>query len=159
MSKIIHKKLDNMPQTDNQAFKKYEQVEKKQTYTLSEQDGQEDFDNDFQIKTCDLSQWLYGSDSEKKHFSNELGQAFEEIGFAILINHGQDAKFYQKMESVFSTLPMLSSLNPEYKTILAMELLGLREGFVMAVNNITFFIMWVAFIPIILLPFCKMRDD
>tara|TARA_B110000116_G_C16614994_1_gene481169 strand:- start:272 stop:871 length:600 start_codon:yes stop_codon:yes gene_type:complete len=67
--------------------------------------------------------------------------------------------FNQKMESVFSTLPMLSSLNPEYKTILAMELLGLREGFVMAVNNITFFIMWVAFIPIILLPFCKMRDD
>ena len=112
MSKIIHKKLDNMPQTENQAFKKYEQVEKNQTYTLSEQDGQEEFDNDFQIKTCDLSQWLYGSDSEKKHFSNELGQAFEEIGFAILINHGQDAKFYQKMESVckefFQTNPEIN---------------------------------------------------
>ncbi len=66
--------------------------------------------------------------------------------------------FSQKMESVFKTLPMLSSLNPEYKTILAMELLGLREGFVMAVNNITYIIMWVAFIPIILLPFCKMKS-
>ena len=67
--------------------------------------------------------------------------------------------FNQKMESIFSTLPMLSSLNPEYKTILAIELLGLREGFVMAVNNITYVIMWVAFIPIILLPFCKMKND
>ena len=67
--------------------------------------------------------------------------------------------FNQKMESVFSSLPMFSSLNPEYKTILAIELLGLREGFVMAVNNITYVIMWVAFIPIILLPFCKMKND
>ena len=67
--------------------------------------------------------------------------------------------FNQKMESIFSSLPMFSSLNPEYKTILAIELLGLREGFVMAVNNITYVIMWVAFIPIILLPFCKMKND
>ena len=67
--------------------------------------------------------------------------------------------FNQKMESVFSSLPMLASLNPEYKTILAIELLGLREGFVMAVNNITFFIMWVGFIPIILLPLCKIKND
>jgi MFS transporter, DHA2 family, multidrug resistance protein len=66
--------------------------------------------------------------------------------------------FTQKMEGLFKTLPMFSSLNPEYKTILAMELLGLREGFVMAVNNITFVILWVAFIPIILLPFCKMKN-
>ena len=66
--------------------------------------------------------------------------------------------FTQKMEGLFKTLPMLSSLNPEYKTILAMESLGLREGFVMAVNNITFIILWVAFIPIILLPFCKMKN-
>ena len=59
------------------------------------------------------------------------------------------------MDNLFSSLPMLSSLNPEYKTIMAIELLGLREGFIMAINNITFFIMWFGFIPIILLPFCK----
>ena len=65
------------------------------------------------------------------------------------------AGFNKKMDNLFSSLPMLSSLNPEYKTIMAIELLGLREGFIMAINNITFFIMWFGFIPIILLPFCK----
>ena len=45
--------------------------------------------------------------------------------------------------------------DPEYKSIMAIEMLGLREGFIMAINNITFVIMWFGFIPIILLPFCK----
>ena len=63
--------------------------------------------------------------------------------------------FKNKMDSLFNSLPMLSILNPEYKSIMAIEMLGLREGFIMAINNITFFIMWFGFIPIILLPFCR----
>ena len=45
------------------------------------------------------------------------------------------------MDSLFNSLPMLSSLDPEYRSLMAIEMLGLREGFIMAINNITFFIM------------------
>ena len=65
----------------------------------------------------------------------------------------------QKIEGLFSTLPMISNLNPEYKTIIAAEMLGQREGFIMAINNITFIIVWVAFIPILLLPLCKNQKN
>ena len=65
----------------------------------------------------------------------------------------------KKIEGLFSTLPMISNLNPEYKTIIAAEMLGQREGFIMAINNITFIIVWVAFIPILLLPLCKNQKN
>tara|TARA_B100000700_G_C15041046_1_gene855356 strand:- start:2897 stop:3520 length:624 start_codon:yes stop_codon:yes gene_type:complete len=63
--------------------------------------------------------------------------------------------FKDKMDSILSSLPMLSSLDPNYRSLIAIESLGLREGFIMAINNITFFIMWFGFIPILLLPFCR----
>ena len=63
------------------------------------------------------------------------------------------------MEGVFSSLPMVSNLDPEYKTIIAAEMLGQREGFIMAVNNITYLIVWIALIPILLIPFCKIKTD
>ena len=59
------------------------------------------------------------------------------------------------MEGIFSSLPMISNLDPNYKTIIAAEMLGQREAFIIAVNNIMFIIVWIAFIPIILIPFCK----
>ena len=61
----------------------------------------------------------------------------------------------QKMEGLFSSLPMISNLDPNYKTIIAAEMLGQREGFIIAVNNIMFTIVWIALIPIILIPLCK----
>ena len=61
----------------------------------------------------------------------------------------------QKMEGIFSSLPMISNLDPNYKTIIATEMLGQREAFIIAVNNIMFIIVWIAFIPIILIPLCK----
>ena len=64
-----------------------------------------------------------------------------------------------QMEGVFSSLPMVSNLDPEYKTIIAAEMLGQREGFIMAVNNITYLIVWIALIPILLIPFCKIKTD
>ena len=63
----------------------------------------------------------------------------------------------QKMEGLFSSLPMISNLDPNYKTIIAAEMLGQREGFIIAVNNIMFTIVWIALIPIILIPLCKIE--
>jgi len=42
----------------NQEFKKYEQVRKDQTYNLSEREGEEQYDEEYQIKTCDDSIFL-----------------------------------------------------------------------------------------------------
>ena len=50
---------------------------------------------------------------------------------------------------------MISNLDPNYKTIIAAEMLGQREAFIIAINNIMFIIVWIAFIPIILIPLCK----
>ena len=52
---------------------------------------------------------------------------------------------------------MISNLDPNYKTIIATEMLGQREAFIIAVNNIMFIIVWIAFIPIILIPLCKKK--
>ena len=61
----------------------------------------------------------------------------------------------QKFQGLFQNFPVLPNFTPDFKTLLAAEILGQREGFIMALNNITFVIMWFAIIPIILLPFCK----
>jgi isopenicillin N synthase-like dioxygenase len=80
--------------SQNQEFRRYEQVHKNQNYYLSEQPDQEEFDNDFAIKTVDFS--LFRDDNPR--FVAELGSALEEIGFAILSNHGIDQNLYHQCE-------------------------------------------------------------
>ena len=65
----------------------------------------------------------------------------------------------QKIEGLYQNFPVLPNFTPNFKALLAAEILGLREGFIMAINNITFFIMWFAIIPIVLLPLCKKTND
>ncbi|HEY6842906.1 MAG TPA: 2OG-Fe(II) oxygenase family protein [Thermoanaerobaculia bacterium] len=72
----------------NQDYIRYEQVEKKQSYHLAE-DPREAFDDDFQIRTCDM---------RSPDFARELGDALREIGFAILEGHGVDAALYDEAE-------------------------------------------------------------
>lgn len=79
----------------NQAFSAYEQVEKQQVYNLSEHADKEAFDTDYQIKTCDMSNYFSGGETGKAQFAQELGSALESIGFAILINHKVDPALYQ----------------------------------------------------------------
>ena len=69
----------------NRDYIDYEQVSKDQTYSLAEQAGTEEFDDDFEIRTCDLSRFLEGDELERAAFSQELGTALHEIGFAILV--------------------------------------------------------------------------
>lgn len=82
----------------NQEFKKYEQVNKNQKYLLAEHENLEEFDEDYQIKTCNMSQYFTGSELGKTQFSNELGEALESIGFAILSGHGINEKLYETAE-------------------------------------------------------------
>jgi isopenicillin N synthase-like dioxygenase len=70
----------------NQDFIRYDQVEKRQTYHLAEAE-QEEFDDAFQIRICDL---------RAPDFATQLGDALREIGFAILDGHGVDPALYDE---------------------------------------------------------------
>ena len=76
----------------NQDFIKYDQVEKKQVYNLSEIDGEDQFDEDYIIKTVDMFGFLSGDPEKIETFSQELGEAMENIGFVI----PQSVREYQR---------------------------------------------------------------
>ena len=85
----------------NQDFIRYDQVEKRQTYQLAEAEGEEQFDDDFRIRTCDM---------RAPDFPAQLGAALREIGFAILDGHGVDPALYdeaeRKVEEMFGRLTL-----------------------------------------------------
>jgi len=82
---------------NNQDFKNFDQVNKTQNYQLSES-SDESFDDEFQIKTVDMSAALSGDKGAFACFSDELGKAMEEIGFVIITGHGIDTDLYQQAE-------------------------------------------------------------
>ena len=69
----------------NRDYARYDQVTKSHTYHLAETDGDEVFDDQFEVRTCDLSQYLDGDATERERFAHDLGSALAEIGFAILV--------------------------------------------------------------------------
>ncbi len=86
-------------QATNRDYIDYDQVDKRQSYAFAEQaDGQELFDEEFEIRTCDLSRYLAGDERERAAFADELGSALREIGFAILTGHGVDPELYARCE-------------------------------------------------------------
>ena len=82
----------------NQEFRRYEQVNKDQSYSLSEDRESDEFDDDFEIKTCDMASYFKGGQEGRRAFADELGNALKEIGFAILVNHGVDPTLYDQAE-------------------------------------------------------------
>jgi len=54
---------------------------------------------------------------------------------------------------VFNRLSIISNIDPEHKTIIATKMLEQRQELIMYLNNITYLIVWITFIPIILFPF------
>jgi hypothetical protein len=59
----------------------YDQVSKP-AYHLAEQDpGDEAFDDNFTIRTCDIGRALHGNARDRAVFAGELGAAMQEIGF------------------------------------------------------------------------------
>ena len=78
----------------SQEFIRYDQVDKPHSYHLAEDARHDVFDDDFQLKTCDLGQFLHGGDQGKRQFADDLGSALEDIGFAVLEGHGVDPQLY-----------------------------------------------------------------
>ena len=94
----------------NQDFSRYDQVRKPQSYRLSESaEADEAFDDETIIRTCDMGDWFHGGEAGKTRFSQALGSAMEEIGFAILVNHGIDGALFERTEATlhefFETIP------------------------------------------------------
>jgi len=94
----------------NQDFSKYDQVDKPQSYNLVEHEQDEQFDEDYEIKTCDLSLFTQGGEEGKAAFAQQLGEAMEGIGFAILSGHGVDIRLYdlayRKVREIFEDIPL-----------------------------------------------------
>jgi isopenicillin N synthase-like dioxygenase len=90
--------------SSNQDFARYEQVRKVQQYRLAEAADQELFDDEFRIRTCDISRFLRGDASERRAFGQELGSALREIGFAILEGHGVPPGLYAEVGDSVSAL-------------------------------------------------------
>jgi len=88
-------KLEDGLDAFNQEFAKYDQVKKLQRYRLSE--GAEDqFDDEYVLKTCDLSEFVNGDAAGKAKFARDLGTSLEDIGFAIITGHGVSNGLYQQ---------------------------------------------------------------
>jgi len=89
----------------NQDFIRYDQVEKRQTYQLAESEGVEEFDEEFEVRTCDM---------RAPDFAQQLGDALRDIGFAILDGHGVDAALYDeafpKVEEMFTRLTLAEKM-------------------------------------------------
>ena len=85
----------------NQDFIRYEGVAKRQSYHLAETPDDEQFDDEFVIRTCDM---------RSPTFVQDLGDALREIGFAILDGHGVDPALYdaaeQRIEEIFTRLTL-----------------------------------------------------
>jgi len=94
----------------NQEFKRYEQVEKDQTYNLAEKEEEDLFDDDYVIETCDISEFMKGDEAAKAAFAHKLGRAMEGIGFVVLTGHGVDEKLYdegaEKTREIFEDLSL-----------------------------------------------------
>ncbi|MEU1208924.1 2OG-Fe(II) oxygenase family protein [Nocardia sp. NPDC005825] len=76
-------------------------------YTLIESPD-DNFDDNFQPQVCDLAD-LNGDPAARDHFINLLGTAMEDVGIAILINHGIGAEELQTTDThalnIFTTIP------------------------------------------------------
>ena len=93
----------------NQQFSRFDQVRKAHTYRLAESDSDE-FDEDYQIATLDFGQFLAGDESERARFAEEFTGSLEEIGFAVLTNHGVDPALYDDVaettHELFTSTPI-----------------------------------------------------
>jgi len=98
----------------NRDFIRYDQVEKTQEYRLAEADGGEEFDETYRVRTCDIARFIHGDEKEKRAFARELGEALQEIGFAILEGHGVDPGLYEQADprviELFTRTPLAEKL-------------------------------------------------
>ena len=94
----------------NQAFIRYDQVDKKQEYHLAEGKHEEAFDDETRVQTCDLGRFLHGNEADQRAFAGELGAALRSLGFAILEGHGISPSLYREAEERTEDLFATTSL-------------------------------------------------
>src|ERR1700750_503258 len=87
----------------NQDFSRFDQVRKDHTYRLAEHES-DAFDEDFEIATLDLAQYLRGNEAAQARFAAEFAAALREIGFAVLTGHGVDPALYAAMHEAILDL-------------------------------------------------------
>ena len=88
----------------NQDFSQYDQVNKEQVYHLAEGSEPELFDEEYEIRTCDMRLFFEGGEAGKAQFAQELGEALEGIGFAILDGHGVDPALYPEAQRMIQQI-------------------------------------------------------
>ncbi len=99
----------------NRDFQRYEQVRKEHEYNLVEHREGEQFDEDYEISTCDMRLLFEGGEEGKRKFAQELGRALKGIGFAILSNTGVDPLIYNEAEEKIRQLFDATSLEERLK--------------------------------------------
>jgi len=100
----------------NQEFIRYDQVEKRQTYHLSETaDAAEAFDEQYAIQTCDIGRFLHGGEADRRAFASQLGQALRAIGFAVLEGHDVDPRLYDRAHDAVIDLFTRTSLEDKLR--------------------------------------------
>ena len=97
--------------TTNKSLSRFEQVDKEYEYNLIES-SQDDFDDSFELQLLDVSD-LEGGDASRARFVDSFGSAMEEVGFALLVNHGLDLSLLRSVESV--ALELFTSTPDEEK--------------------------------------------
>jgi isopenicillin N synthase-like dioxygenase len=99
----------------NKDFEKFEGVKKEQAYHLVENKDHDQFDEDFEVKTCDMREFFTGGEEGRIVFAQNLGQALEEIGFAVLSGHGVDTNLYNQAEAKVAELFATTTLEERMK--------------------------------------------
>ena len=112
----------------NQDFRRFDQVEKPQHYRLSESGEAEEFDDDFQIRTVDMADFFHGGEAGKARFADALGQALEDIGFAVLVGHGVDADLLTRTEREVARF-FAEIAEPERQPYLAKRFGSVNQGY------------------------------
>ncbi|MFD9623973.1 2OG-Fe(II) oxygenase family protein [Streptomyces virginiae] len=79
--------------TTNRVHSHVEQVSKDVEYNLTES-ADDVFDDNFKFQVCDMLE-LTRDGASRENFVSSLGAALEDVGFAILINHGIDASLFE----------------------------------------------------------------
>lgn len=110
----MDEKQEHGLRASSREYARYDQV-RKPDYRLAEQAaGAEVFDEDFVIRTCDMERLLRGGAREREGFVQELGQAMQEIGFAILVGHGLEPRLFEEaarwVEEFFTRVPLEEKL-------------------------------------------------
>ncbi len=109
----MHEKEEGV-RASNQDFIRYDQVEKPQNYRLAENGGDEQFDDEFEVRTVDIGQFFHGDLEDKRAFATQLGDALHEIGFAIIEGHGVEPELYaeagRRIETIFEGLTLAEKM-------------------------------------------------